>query len=378
MNRRSFLKISTLGAGAAIITTKLSTPVKAATAASLTTPLKLTYEPYTLKLKHTFTLSTTSRTTTPAMLTRLEYEGYTGYGEASMPPYLGESQDSVASFLAKVNLSSFKDPLQAEDILNYIDDIEPGNYAAKAAIDIALHDLIGKLLGRPLYNIWGYDKDKAPYTSYTIGIDTPDMIEQKVREVSGFKIFKLKLGRGTDKDIVRALRRVTDVAFTADANQGWTDRQQALDTIFWLKEEGCQLIEQPLAKERIDDIAWISERSPIPVLADEGFQRLDELKNIVGAYSGIVVKLMKCTGLREAQKMLNAAKALGMKTLIGCMTETSCGISAASQLSMLADWADLDGNLLISNDPFQGTQVVKGKLTLNDLSGIGASRLTST
>lgn len=378
MNRRSFLKYSTLGAGATILTQTLSNPVKAATAASLARPLKLTYEPYTLKLKHTFTLSTTSRTTTPATLTKLEYDGHTGYGEASMPPYLGESQKSVAAFLAKVDLSGFKDPLQTEDILNYVDDLEPGNFAAKAAVDIALHDLIGKVLGRPLHELWGYDKSKAPYTSYTIGIDTPEMIEQKIREVSGFKIFKMKLGRGTDKDIVRALRRVTDAAFTADANQGWTDKQQALDTIFWLKEEGCQLIEQPLAKERIDDIAWISERSPLPVLADEGCQRLDELKNVVGAYSGIVVKLMKCTGLREAQKMLNAAKALGMKTLIGCMTETSCGISAASQLSMLADWADLDGNLLISNDPFQGTQVVKGKLTLNDLPGIGANRLALT
>lgn len=371
MERRNFLKYATLGAGAAAFSGLSPTPVKAATAARMRSRLKLTYQPYTLSLRHTFTLSTTSRSTTPAYLTRLEYDGHVGYGEASMPPYLGESQNSVRAFLDKVDLSDFSDPLQIESLLSYVDSVAPGNTAAKASIDIALHDLVGKLLGQPLYQLWGYDPHQAPLTSYTIGIDTPEVIEQKVREAPDMKIFKLKLGRGTDRDIVNTFRRLSDAPFTADANQGWTDRNEALDRIGWLKEQGCLFIEQPLPKERIDDIAWITAHSPLPVLGDEGCQRLQDLRGAIGVYSGIVVKLMKCTGLREAHRLLHAAKALGMTTLLGCMTETSCGISAASQLSMLATWADLDGNLLISNDPFQGTQVVDGRLILQNKPGIG-------
>lgn len=369
MNRRTFLHCSALGAAGLMAGS--STPVKAATAAGTGKTLKLSYRPYTLDLKHAFTLSTTTRTTTPAVLTQVEYDGVIGYGEASMPPYLGESQESVQAFLGKLDMGQFKDPLQVDDILAYVDGREHKNTAAKASVDIALHDLVGKLLGQPVHTLWGYDGAKAPRTSYTIGIDTPEVVEEKVREVSGFKIFKIKMGRGTDKEIVRAVRKVTDVPFSADPNQGWTDKQEALDTIFWLKEQGCVFIEQPLPKERADDIAWITERSPIPVLADEGCQRLGDIRGAMGVYSGIVVKLMKCTGLREAQRMLYTARALGMKTLIGCMTETSCAISAASQLSMAADFADLDGNLLIANDVFDGTTVVNGMLTLREIPGIG-------
>jgi L-alanine-DL-glutamate epimerase-like enolase superfamily enzyme len=369
MNRRNFLQCSTVGAAALLAGVR--SPVRAASAASTSKTLQLSFRPYTLSLKHAFTLSSTSRTTTPAVLTQIAYDGQIGYGEASMPPYLGESQESVQKFLSRLDLSPFKDPLQLEEILAYVDGVEEKNTAAKASVDIALHDLVGKLLGQPLHTLWGYDGARAPRTSYTIGIDTPEVVEQKAREVSGFKIFKIKMGRGTDREIVQAVRRVTDVPFTADPNQGWTDRQEALDTIFWLQEQGCLFVEQPLPKERVDDTAWLTERSPIPVLADEGVQRLVNIKDAQGVYSGIVVKLMKCTGLREAQKMLITARALGMKTLLGCMTETSCAISAASQLSMIADFADLDGNLLIANDLFDGTSVQNGMLKLRDIPGIG-------
>lgn len=336
-----------------------------------TKTMKLSFRPYTLSLRHAFTLSSTSRTTTPAVLTQIEYDGLVGYGEASMPPYLGESEETVLAFLKKVDLSRFKDPFYLEEIMTYVDGLEAGNTAAKASVDIALHDLMGKILGQPLHRLWGYDAAKAPRTSYTIGIDTPEMVEAKTREVSGFKVFKIKMGRGTDKEIVQAVRRVTDAPFTADPNQGWTDREQSLDMIHWLKEQGCLFVEQPLPKERVDDIAWLTERSPLPILADEGCQRLNNIKDVQGVYSGIVVKLMKCTGLREAQRMLVTARALGLKTLLGCMTETSCAISAATQLSMIADYADLDGNLLIANDLFEGTQVVGGMLRLKETPGIG-------
>jgi L-alanine-DL-glutamate epimerase-like enolase superfamily enzyme len=330
------------------------------------------FRPYTLQLKHVFTVAVNSRTTTPVVLTEVEYDGLVGYGEGSMPPYLGESHETATAFLAKVDLGRFANPFELESILEAIDGLAPGNPAAKASVDIALHDLVGKLLKQPWYNIWGYDPTLAPVTTFTIGIDTPEVVKQKTKEAAEFKVLKIKLGRDTDKAMVEAIRSVTDTPMSGDANQGWTDRQQALDMIGWLKERGFIYVEQPLPKERVDDLAWITERSPLPVIGDEGVQRLKDVHKAQGVYSGINIKLMKSTGMREAQKMLLLARALDMKVMLGCMTETSCGISAASHLSPMVDWADLDGALLISNDVFDGTRVIDGKLALTDRPGIGA------
>jgi len=335
------------------------------------TKMKLTYRPYTLELKHTFTIATNSRTTTPVVLTEIEHEGITGYGEASMPPYLGESHETVTAFLSKVNLQQFNDPFQMEDILEYVDSIEEGNTAAKASVDIALHDLVGKLLNQPWYKIWGFNKSKTPFTTFTIGIDTEEIIKQKVKEAEEYKLLKIKLGSKDDKKIIQTIRTVTDKVIAVDVNQGWKNKEFALDMIYWMSENNVKLIEQPMPKELKDDLAWLTEKSPLPIFADEGVQRLSDVAGLKGIYSGINIKLMKCTGMREAHKMLNLAKALGMKVMIGCMTETSCAISAASQLAPQVEWADLDGNLLIKNDPFKGTQIVNGKITLNDESGIG-------
>ena len=341
-----------------------------------TSGLKLSFEPYELQLRHTFTVSSYSRKTTPGVQVKLEYEGYTGYGEASMPPYLGQSVDTVTSFLKRTDLSQFNDPLRLETILDYVDSLSPGDGAAKAAIDIALHDLVGKLMGLPWWRIWGLDKENTPNTTFTIGIDTPEIIRQKTRECADkFNILKVKVGLDNDKEIISTIREVTDLPLAVDANQGWKDREKALDEIFWLKENGVVMVEQPMAKERLDDNAWITERSPIPIFADEAIQRLADIPAIKGAYSGINIKLMKCTGMREAWKMLNYARAEGMKAMIGCMTETSCAVSAAAQLAPAVDFADLDGNLLITNDLFKGMEVIDGKITLNDLPGIGLTPL---
>ena len=334
--------------------------------------MRLSFEPYELQLRHTFTVSSYSRKTTPGVQVRIDYEGFTGYGEASMPPYLGQSVESVCSFLNKVDLEQFNDPFQIENILSYIDSLSPGDSAAKAAVDIALHDLVGKLMGQPWWRIWGLDPSKAPNTTFTIGIDTPEVVRKKTLECADkFKILKVKVGLDTDKEMIRTIREITDLPLAVDANQGWKDRQQALDEIFWLKENGIVMVEQPMAKERLEDNAWITERSPLPIFADEAIQRLADIPSIKGAYHGINIKLMKCTGMREAWKMLNYARAEGMKVMIGCMTETSCAVSAAAQLSPAVDFADLDGNLLITNDRFQGMEVIDGKITLSDLPGIG-------
>ncbi len=360
----SGLPVKASGFTANIFTNKISESGK----------MKLKFKPYTLQLEHVFTIAVSSRSSTPVILTEIEYEGITGYGEASMPPYLGESQETAAAFLSKIDLSRFNDPFEMEDILNYVDSVAEKNTAAKASVDIALHDLVGKLLNKPWYAIWGFDKSKAPYTDFTIGIDTPEIVKQKVEEAKAFDILKVKLGREDDKDMIEAIRSVTKKKLRVDANQGWKDKHYALEMINWLKERDVELIEQPMPKEEFDDIAWLTEQSPLPIIGDESVQRIPDVIKAHGFFSGINIKLMKCTGLREANKMLLLAKSLGMKVMIGCMTETSCGISAASQLSPMADWADLDGNLLIKNDPFKGTKVIDGgQLVLTDSPGIGLS-----
>lgn len=334
--------------------------------------MRLTFHPCPLQLKHTFTVATCSRTSTPDVQVQLEHDGVVGYGEASMPPYLGESIESVCRFLEQVKLDHFTDPLQIDNILDYVDELAPGNCAAKASIDIALHDLQGKLLGKPLYRLWGLSQQFKLPTTYTIGIDTPQAVQQKVLEVAGqFRRLKIKVGVPGDHELVQAIRSVTDLPITVDANQGWTDPHQALDEIEWLATQGCIMVEQPLPKQQLAQHAWLTAHSPLPIMADESIQRLPDVQRIADSFSGINIKLMKCTGLREARCMVSEAKRLGLKVMLGCMTETSCAVSAAAQLGSLADFADLDGNLLIANDPFQGMQIVDGNITLNTLPGIG-------
>lgn len=375
-NRRNFLINSGLISGA-LLTSGISTNnfAKNFYINKKNSKMKLTFKPYTLNLKHVFTLATSSRTTTPVVLTQIEYEDIVGYGEASMPPYLGESHESVSKFLAKVDLSQFNDPFEMESILDYLDKVDALNPAAKAAVDIALHDLTGKILGKPWHKIWGLDKLKTPYTSFTIGIDTNEVVKQKVKEAEEYKILKVKLGRETDKEMIETIRSVTDKPIVVDVNQGWKDKYLALDMINWLNERNVKMVEQPMPKEMIDENAWLTEKSPLPTFGDESVQRIPDVIKAYGVYSGINIKLMKCTGLREAHKMITLAKSLNMKVMLGCMTETSCAISAVSQLSPEAEWADIDGNLLISNDPFEGIKVIDGKVTLNDEPGIGISKM---
>ena len=377
MNRRDFLKTTAAaGAGAALLGTGCASgtapkPYKVGGKARM----ELRWEPYELQLRHTFTVSSYSRTTTPDVQVTLAYDGFVGHGEASMPPYLGQTVESVCAFLQKVDLGQFSDPFQLEDILAYVDSLSPGDTAAKAAVDIALHDLVGQLLGQPWWRLWGLDAAKAPSTSFTIGIDTPDVVREKTRECAGqFNVLKVKVGLDNDEEMIRTIREITALPLIVDANQGWKDRQQALDEIFWLQEHGVVMVEQPMPRERLDDNAWITERSPLPVFADEAVQRLADVPALVGAYTGINIKLMKCTGMREAWKMATYARAAGMRVMVGCMTETSCAVTAAAHLSPLADFADLDGNLLISNDRFRGVRVEGGRLVLPDAPGLGLVR----
>lgn len=384
-NRRDFIKtaaLAALGSGAAInnmFAGKHAVPTYFSINRrnGVVPRMMLRFYPYELKLRHVFTVATYSRSTTPDVQVELEYDGIIGYGEASMPPYLQKelgTPESVIAFLKRVQdvITDFTDPFQIEDILAYIDSMSEGDAAAKAAVDIALHDLVGKMLQAPWYKIWGLNKEKTPSTTYTIGIDTPDMVRKKTEECAAkFNILKVKLSGDNDKEMIETIRSVTDLPIAVDANQGWEDRQYALDMIHWLQEHGVVMVEQPMSKNRHDDIAWITQQSPLPIFADESVQRLKDVAALKGVFSGINIKLMKCTGMREAWKMVTLARALDMKVMVGCMTETSCAISAAAQFSPAVDFADLDGSLLISNDRFKGMEVIKGKITLTDLPGIG-------
>ena len=377
MKRREFIGASLAAAAAAGLASCNIGPQHAAKPAHKhSSKLSLRFYPYELQLAHTFTVSSYSRTTTPDVQVEIDFDGITGYGEASMPPYLGHTVESVCDFLSKVDLSQFQSPFLLEDIMEYLDSLSDGDSPAKAAIDIALHDLCGKLLGEPLFRIWGYNPAKAGPTTFTIGIDTPEIVREKTLECAGlYRILKVKVGLDSDEQMIRTIRSVTDLPLAVDANQGWKDRSKALEEICWLKEQGVVLVEQPLPKERLDDTAWLTERSPLPIIADEAIQRLKDIPRIKGAYSGINIKLMKCTGLLEARKMIAYARAEGMKVMVGCMTETSCACTAAAHLAPAVDFCDIDGNLLITNDLFKGMTVRDGLMQLPDSPGLGLTKL---
>ena len=295
-----------------------------------------------------------------------------------MPPYLGESIQSVCAFLERVDLSTFNDPLRTDDILSYVmhlDDDEPGahNFAAKAAIDIALHDLVGKMLGQPLWRLFGLSPERCTYTTYTIGIDTPEVVKQKVREVEGrFGRLKVKVGVEGDRELIKSIREVSDLPLTVDANQGWTSAEEALRQIEWLQTQGVIMVEQPLPKHNLEGLRWLTERSPLSIILDESVQRPEDVVLLKGCCHGINIKLMKCGGLAPARLMVQLARMQGMQVMLGCMTETTCAVTAAAQLAPCADYLDLDGNLLISNDPFRGgMQVIDGRVTLQTEPGLG-------
>lgn len=333
--------------------------------------MKITYRHIDLRLRHTFRISRSARDVEPCIILELEHDGIVGFGEAAPSDRYGETSETVDAFLKTVRLDRFDDPFQLEEIVSFTSALAPGNASAKTAIDIAVHDWIGKKLGIPLWKLWGLNKDKTPLTSFTIGIDSRDGIEKKVREADSFPILKVKVGVPGDEDIIKTIRSLTDKPMRVDANEGWKSKEEALHKILWLEEQGIEFIEQPLPAADLEGTAWLRERVHVPIIADENVTGLFTLPSLQGVFDGINIKLMKCGGLREAMQMIHTAKTMKMKVMLGCMIESSVAISAAAQLSPLVEYADLDGNLLILNDPFRGVSVKKGKLILNDLPGLG-------
>ena len=336
--------------------------------------MKVSHSQFELTLKHAFTIARGSRDVSPVVIVELEHDGITGYGEAAPSTRYGETIETVEAFLSRLDFSNFEDPFQLETILDYVDRVEEENSAAKASVDIALHDWLGKKLSIPLHQYWGLDANRTPVTSFTIGIDKPEVVDQKVREAVEYPILKIKLGGPNDEEMIRTIRKVTQKTLRVDANEGWTTREVAAERIRWLEQEGVEFVEQPMPADDLEGITWVRERINLPLIADESSVRLHDVPKLQGVFDGINIKLMKCTGLREAMRMIHTARACGLKVMLGCMIESSLGITAAAQLSPLVDYADLDGNVLVSNDPFEGVLIIDGKLRLPNRPGIGVVR----
>jgi L-alanine-DL-glutamate epimerase-like enolase superfamily enzyme len=325
-----------------------------------------------LKLRHTWTTTMSSSDYRDNLHLRFTSGGITGYGEgAPIVRYEENAEsarqavDSVREFVTGAN------PWHFEKLISEVFRRVKGQYAGKAALDIALMDWIGKKLGIPIYRFFGLDPADTPVTTFSIGIDTPEITRQKVREAEAFPVLKIKVGLQTDEATIEAVRSATRKPLRVDANEGWKDKEEAVRKINWLESQGVEFIEQPMPASMHDEIRWVRGKVHIPIIADEACLHPTDIPGLADAYDGVNIKLMKCGGILEAYRMIQIAKSLKLKTMLGCMIESSIGVSAAAHLSPLVDYADLDGNLLIANDPYSGVKVEKGKLVLPDRPGLG-------
>ncbi len=285
--------------------------------------------------------------------------------------HFGETTASCRTALERIVESGPKSPGNHEALIRSLEATAPNAPAARAAVDAAIMDWVGRCSNVPLFRFWGIDPANMPPTSMTIAIDAPDRVRERAKEAGNFLVLKLKLGSKWDHAMVSAIRDVTDTLIRGDANEGYLDRETALREIEWLAERNVELVEQPLAADRIDDMIWLKERSPLPLIADEAFMQVRDLPRVAGGYDGINIKLVKCGGTLAAREAIAAARATGLKVMLGCTIESSLGIAAAAHLAPLADYVDLDGNLLIANDPFDGHPVVDGRIALRDAPGLG-------
>lgn len=337
--------------------------------------MKFSYEPYLLEYKHPFGVSSNTRTHTQTVFTKISWEGFSGYGEACLPPYLGETLEDTLALFEKVPriLKDQSYPCSIAEIILEVDELSDGCNAAKAAIDIALHDLKGKIEKKSVRELYRLQNKNSAITACTIGIANEETIKQKIEEAADFSILKIKAGTNDDKALIELIRKHTDKPLYVDVNQGWKDKQYALDMIAFFKEKRVLLVEQPLPVDQLDDMAWLTANCALPTIADESVKRLKDIPKIKDAFSGINIKLMKCTGIKEAFEMIELAKELNLKIFLGCMAESSCGTSAMAQLADCADYIDLDAPHLLKNDPFSGIAYKNGELIISGEPGIGAN-----
>ncbi len=374
MNRKDFLSLSGKGILGLTLFHKLSDYLYAGPTSAITKSGEPMIEVKTkrLELAHTWTISRNSSNFKDNVFVKLQKDGIVGYGEAAPNVRYGENAE-----LTTKRINEAQDIFENNSLYHYmnikdaLDQKIIDQSCAKAALDIALMDWIGKSFGVPLYKFWGLNPSDAPVTSFSIGIDTTEVIKQKVREAKPYPMLKIKVGTERDKEIISTVRSVTDKPIRVDANEGWKSKETALKNIEWLISQGVEFIEQPMPSTMLEETAWLRERVEIPIIADEAVKSSADIPVLAEAYDGINIKLMKSGGLLEAFRMIQMAKALDLKIMLGCMIESSVAVSAAAHLAPFVDYADLDGNLLISNDPFTGVKVREGKLVFNNDPGLG-------
>lgn len=368
VNRRDWLK-TTGGVGASCLLSGLGTlPAMATENAGCTWETSITR----LRLRHTWTTTMSSSQYRDTIQARLTSDGVSGIGEGAPIVRYHESAeegkkaiDGILPFLQGVN------PRHFEKVMAEVSQKLQGQFAAKAALDIALMDWMGKKLNVPLYRMLGLDPADTPITTFSIGIDTPEITRQKVIEAEAFPVLKIKVGLDTDEATIAAVRSATKKPLRVDANEGWKNKEEAVRKINWLETQGVEFVEQPMPANMIEETRWVRSRVHLPIIADEAAVNASAIPKLVDAYDGVNVKLDKCGGVQQALRMIYVAKSLGMKTMLGCMVSSSISVTAAAHLSPLVNYADLDGNLLIANDPYRGVEVRKGKLILPDGPGLG-------
>ncbi len=370
MKRKDFLRLSGAAAAGSLVSLE---PVIAGALKDGAGKTVISVKLLDLKLRHAWGLSRGTWTTRRNLFLKLERDGIAGLGEAAPLARYDETAEGAAAFIDKARPILERDPAEYAVRWTELEALTPGEHAAKAACDLALLDWTGKKLGAPLWRLLGLDRGGALATTYSIGIDEVPVMQQKVREAPDFDVYKIKVGGKDDRRIIEGIRAVTVKPLRADANEGWKTKEEALEMINWLAGQGVEFVEQPMPAAMLRDYAWLRERSKLPVFADESLMKASDIPKIAPYFDGINIKLMKCGGVQEAVRMAAMGRALGLKLMIGCMIESSLGVSAAAAVSPLFDYADLDGNLLIDNDPFRGAATVKGRLVLNDKPGLGAS-----
>ncbi len=329
--------------------------------------IHLRYRTIDLELKHTFRLSRGATDKRQNLIVELEHKGLVGLGEAAPIPHYQQDCASAADAVDAM-VRKLGDPRAFDSAARQV--AVTGQPAAEAAVDMALRDLAGKRLETPLYELMGIDPTSMPITSFTIGMDRPEVVMRKVREAKAFAAFKVKMGSDQDRPMLEAVRRATKRPIRVDANEGWTF-DEALSRLEWLQEMGVELVEQPLPASQLAESRELRHASPLPIIADESVHTAADIPRLAGAFDGINIKLMKCGGIGEAMHMIAVARAHGLKVMLGCMIESSLAITAAAHLAPLVDYVDLDGHLLIKDDPFVGAIVEKGRLVLPTGPGLG-------
>ena len=325
-----------------------------------------------LDLAHTWTIARGSADYKENVFVKLEQGGICGFGEAAPNVRYGESAAlTVTRMKAAAPVFEQHDLFHFEELAAALAETIRDQSCARAGLEMALLDWVGKALQAPLYRMWGLNPARAPLTSFSIGIDSPEVIQAKVEEAADYPILKIKLGMGDDEAVLGAVRRVTDRPLRVDSNEGWLNKEEALEKIRWLADQNVEFVEQPLPAAMVEETAWLRERAPLPIVADEAVKTAADIPKIAHAYDGINIKLMKSGGLLEALRMIHLARALDLKIMLGCMIESSLAISAAAQLAPYTDWIDLDGNLLLREDPFRGVRIERGKVLYNELPGLG-------